>query len=84
VKNEVRKANLGGVKIRSKKSTTQFEILNPNHGTNPKYGFSKVQNVTTQEDLSGVSNIWNWGPAHRARSPKDNPGNSNLFSPAPA
>jgi hypothetical protein len=36
----------------------KFEIRNPKHETNTKSEFSNVQNVTAQNDLSGVSVIW--------------------------
>ncbi len=36
----------------------KFEIRNPKHETNTKSEFSNVQNVTTQEELSGVLVIW--------------------------
>jgi len=36
----------------------KFEIRNPKHETNTKSEFSNVQNVTSPEELSGVSVIW--------------------------
>jgi len=35
----------------------KFEIRNPKHETNTKSEFSNVQNVTAQNDLSGVSDF---------------------------